>query len=61
MMTQKLEAQVMNDQELEAVSGGGILGSVIDLGVGAIPYFGAANTVAGFTGNSVGSLVEGLF
>ena len=61
MMTQKLEAQVMNDQELDAVNGGGILGSVIDLGVGFVPYVGTANTVAGFTGNSVGSLVEGLF
>ena len=61
MTTQILATQVVNDQELEAVNGGGLLGSVIDLGVAAIPYVGTANTVAGFTGNSVGSLVEGLF
>ena len=51
----------INDDELIAVNGGGLLGDIVDIGVGLIPGVGTANSVAGLTGYSVGNTVEGLF
>ena len=52
MMTQKLEAQVMNDQELEAVNGGGA-GATLGWAFANIPTAGIPIIVDAFTGGHI--------
>ena len=60
MNTQVLE---LNDQDLQAIHGGGTTAAVTDavIGVLPVPGLGAVNNIASLAGFSIGNLFESLF
>ena len=59
MNTQVLE---LNDQDLQTINGGGMLGAAVNFGVGLIPGVGLLNNVVNLTtDHSAGRFVEKIF
>ena len=59
MTTQTFDAQTINEDDLEAVQGGGFWKDVVNFGVGLIPGVGLANRISGIAGGpTIGDLVE---
>jgi len=62
MTTQFIELETINDQELQAATGGGLFADITNTVVGFVPYLGTANTISGVTGGpTAGDLLEKAF
>ena len=59
MTTQTFDVQTINEDDLEAVQGGGFWKDAVNFGVGLIPGVGPINRISGvFGGPTIGDLVE---